>query len=237
MYVVNRPEPIKGWAGLQSGVEEFDKQEIEGHKDDIDTLLVFVSQCMLTGLFSAVLAAFVLIAYTLLQPDAAGASLSVVTQMSTQGASYHVEGDFINSTTPATPPPPFQPTHNAIVVNDLWTASLIISLATASFAILVKQWLRQYIKYTTSFPQGRMRVRHFRREGLERWYVLEIAGFLPFLLQISLALFFVGLCYFTAEVHPSVRNTTLPLVCGWAFLFIAATVFPIFSAQCPYKTP
>lgn len=47
MYVVNRPEPIKGWAGLQSGVEEFDKQEIEGHKDDIDTLLVFVSQCML----------------------------------------------------------------------------------------------------------------------------------------------------------------------------------------------
>ncbi|KAI0338518.1 hypothetical protein BDW22DRAFT_702260 [Trametopsis cervina] len=231
MHVVSRPEPIKGWPGLQSDVEGFDKQEIEGHKDDIDTLLVF------TGLFSAVLAAFVLIAYTLLEPDAAGATLSVVTQMSTQGASYHVEGDFINSTTPATPPPPFEPTYNAIVVNDLWTASLIISLATASFAILVKQWLRQYIKYTTSFPQGRMRVRHFRREGLERWYVLEIAAFLPFLLQVSLALFFVGLCYFTADVHPSVRNTTLPLVCGWAFLFIAATIFPIFSAQCPYKTP
>ncbi|KAI0340536.1 hypothetical protein BDW22DRAFT_1334028, partial [Trametopsis cervina] len=231
MHVVTRPQPILGWPGLQSGVEEFDKQEIEGYKDDIDTLLVF------TGLFSAVLAAFVLVAYTLLQPDAAGTTLSVVTQMSTQGASYHVEGEFINSTTPVAPPPPSEPTHNAIIVNDLWTASLIISLATASFAILVKQWLRQYMKFTTSFPQGRMRVRRFRREGLERWYVLEMAGLLPFLLQISLALFFVGLCYFTADLHLSVRNTTLPLVCSWAILFIAATIFPIFSAQCPYKTP
>ncbi|KAI0337602.1 hypothetical protein BDW22DRAFT_1339434, partial [Trametopsis cervina] len=88
-------------------------------------------------------------------------------------------------------------------------ASLIISLATASFAILVKQWLRRYMVFTTSFPQGRLRVRHFRREGMETWYVLEIASFLPLLLQVSLGLFFLGLCYFTADVHSSVRNVTV----------------------------
>ncbi len=60
---------------------------------------------------------------------------------------------------------------------------------------------------------------------------------LPFLLQISLALFFVGLCFFTADIDPTIGNTTLPLVCAWAFLFIAVTVSPIFSAKCPYKTP
>lgn len=33
------------------------------------------------------------------------------------------------------------------------------------------------------------------------------------------------------------KNTTLPLVSAWAFFFVAATISPIFSVQCPYKTP
>ncbi|KAI0337770.1 hypothetical protein BDW22DRAFT_1339182, partial [Trametopsis cervina] len=82
-----------------------------------------------------------------------------------------------------------------------------------------------------------MRIRFFRRLALEDWDVLEIASALPFLLQMSLALFFVGLCYFTADIHPSVKNTTFPLVSAWAFFFIAATILPVFSARCPYKTP
>lgn len=60
---------------------------------------------------------------------------------------------------------------------------------------------------------------------------------LPLLLQISLALFFAGLCFFTADIDPVIGFTTLPLVCAWAFLFGIVTISPVFSARCPYKTP
>ncbi|KAI0342207.1 hypothetical protein BDW22DRAFT_1331371, partial [Trametopsis cervina] len=158
--------------------------------------------------------------------------------MSAQNANYTIQGDFIISTSPAsTSSPPFEPSVNAIRINDLWAASLVISLATASFGILVKQWLREYMKFVTSFPQGRLRIRNFRRAGLETWKVLTIAACLPLLLQFALGLFFVGLCFYTAELHSSVRNTTLPLVAGWGFIFFFVTVSPLLSAHCPYKTP
>ncbi|KAI0337765.1 hypothetical protein BDW22DRAFT_852924 [Trametopsis cervina] len=231
-HVVSRPAPTIGWAGVQSGVEEFDKEEIQGYKEDMDALLVFI------GLFSAVLASFVAMSFSLLQASPAESMVFIMTGMSIQAASYTIQGEFMNSTAPApTSLPSFEPTHNAIVVNILWTASLIVSLATASGALLVKQWLRQYTNQTTAFAMQKMRIRHFRRIALEDWGVIEIAYALPFLLLMSLPLFFVGLCYFTADIHSSVKNTTFSLVSAWAFFFIAATILPTFSARCPYKTP
>ncbi|KAI0344891.1 hypothetical protein BDW22DRAFT_1327187, partial [Trametopsis cervina] len=231
IHILTRDTPI-GWAVIQRAVDEFDKDQIEGVKNDIDTLLVFI------GLFSAVLSAFLVVAVALLQEDIPGATLTTLRQMSAQNANYTIQGDFIISTSPvSTSSPPFEPSVNAIRINDLWAASLVISLATASFGILVKQWLREYMKFVTSFPQGRLRIRSFRRAGLETWKVLTIAACLPLLLQLALGLFFVGLCFYTAELHSSVRNTTLPLVAGWGFIFFFVTISPLFFAHCPYKTP
>lgn len=139
--------------------------------------------------------------------------------------------------TPSTPSSPFQPPITAIRINILWFASLVISLSTASFAILVKQWLRAYMAFATASPQGQLRVRHFRRSGLTAWRVFGIASSLPLLLQISLALFFAGLCIFTWDVHPTLGKTTLPLVGAWAFLFLVVTIAPSFTTRCPYTTP
>ncbi|KAI0337170.1 hypothetical protein BDW22DRAFT_975356 [Trametopsis cervina] len=231
VHVLDRDAAI-GWAAIAKALEDYDKDEIEGVKNDIDTLLVFI------GLFSAVLSAFLAVVVTLLQEDIPGATLTTLRQMSAQNANYTIQGDFVHSTSPApTSSTPFEPSANAIRINDLWAASLVISLATASFGILVKQWLREYMKFVTSFPQGRLRIRNFRRTGLETWKVLIIAAFLPLLLQLALGLFFVGLCFYTAELHSSVRNTTLPLVAGWGFIFFFVTVSPLFSEHCPYKTP
>ncbi|KAI0344880.1 hypothetical protein BDW22DRAFT_1326800, partial [Trametopsis cervina] len=184
-HVLNRDTP-RGWAVIQSAVDEFDKDQIEGVKNDIDTLLVFI------GLFSAVLSAFLVVAVALLQEDIPGATLTTLRQI--QNANYTIQGNHIISISPTPmPSPPFEPSVNAIRINDLWAASLVISLATASFGILVKQWLREYMKFVTSFPQGRLRIRNFRRAGLETWKVLTIAACLPLLLQLALELFFVGL--------------------------------------------
>ncbi|KAI0691121.1 hypothetical protein BC835DRAFT_133189 [Cytidiella melzeri] len=145
---------------------------------------------------------------------------------------------FLNSTASPSfqPQIAFQPSVNAIRVNVLWFASLTLALISASFGILVKQWLREYLAGDYTSPQARLRVRHYRNPGLEKWEVFEIAAMLPLLLQLSLALFFIGLCFFTADIHSSVGHTTLPLVAGWGFLFISAAFAPAFSPRCPYKT-
>ncbi|KAI0776448.1 hypothetical protein BC629DRAFT_1241246, partial [Irpex lacteus] len=168
---------LTGWAAVEKALKEFDQQEIGGYKEDIDSLLTF------TGLYSAVLTAFVIVSYPLLQDQDPS------------------PGSMFTHSTPSSSSSPFQPPITAIRINILWFASLVISLATASFAILVKQWLRAYMAFATASPQGQLRVRHFRRNGLTAWRVFGIASTLPLLLQISLALFFAGLCMFTWDVH------------------------------------
>lgn len=149
---------------------------------------------------------------------------------------YSISAGFLNSTNPYPSLPPFEAPTWAVRVNVLWFSSLIISIASASFGMLVKQWLREYLRMTYTSPQERLRARQFRYKALDNWKVFEIAATLPLMLEVSVLLFFIGLCYFTLAVHWSIGRATIPLVCGWAFLFIAATIAPVFSPRCPYRT-
>jgi hypothetical protein len=181
--------------------------------------------------------AFLVESYQNLRQDPTDVMIHLMQQFTTQTQSYVINGPFLNSTARPSPQlPTFTPSVNAIRINVLWFASFTLSLASASFAILVKQWLREYLAGDYTSPQARLRIRHFRNPGLAHWYVFEIAAVIPLLLQLSLALFLVGLCFFTFEVHKTVGYTTIPLVAGWAFLFIASSFAPIFSPRCPYKT-
>lgn len=76
----------------------------------------------------------------------------------------------------------FMPTLAAKRVNILWFASLTLSLISALFDILVKQWLCEYLAGDQVSPQARLRIRHFRQPGLEHWHVFGIAAFLPLVL-------------------------------------------------------
>ena len=130
----------------------------------------------------------------------------------------------------------FSPPLTAVRVNTLWFASLVFSLATASFGMLVKQWLREYLAFEFTSPQARLRIRQRRNPGMRVWKVYTIAAMLPLLLQISLVLFFIGLCFFTWSIDATVARTTTILVCAWAFLFLTSIVLPIFYPACPYRT-
>ncbi|KAI0798707.1 hypothetical protein BC629DRAFT_243365 [Irpex lacteus] len=220
-----------GWSAMARIVREIDEQKIQNYKDDIDTILVFA------GLFSAVMTAFLVESYHNLSQDPTQVMVLLMRQLTMQTHSYTMNGGFLNSTAPPLPAiPEFTPTTNAIRVNVLWFASLTLSLVSASFSILVKQWLQEYLSGEFTSPQARIRIRHFRYPGLDHWKVFEIAAALPLLLQLSLALFFVGLCFFTADVHNTVGHTTLPLVAAWAFLFLIVSLAPALSPRCPYKT-
>ncbi|KAI0089669.1 hypothetical protein BDY19DRAFT_889238, partial [Irpex rosettiformis] len=181
-----------GWAALDTIIRDFDEEKVRNCKEDIDTLLVFA------GLFSAVLTAFVIESYSTLLEDTAGESLITLRQIAAQTSSYEMRGAFLNSTAIPSPPlpVPFAPSSTNIRINVLWFASLLFSLIAASFGILVKQWLREYLTVQNPSPQARLRVRHLRYPQLAKWQIFEIAAFLPLLLQLSLGLFFIGLCYF-----------------------------------------
>ncbi|KAI0758610.1 hypothetical protein BC629DRAFT_1263259, partial [Irpex lacteus] len=221
------------WTAMAAHMREYDEEKVKNTKEDIDTLLTFA------GLFSAALTAFLVESYSNLLPDpnaqtAAESAQSLVVMQQMYLHAYNSSSDPTIALASAVPPP-FQPSPNDIRVNVLWFASLIFSLMTASFAILVKQWLREYLAVDNPSPHARLRICHYREPGLRTWKVFEIAAVLPLLQQLALALFFIGLCYFTASVHESVGDTSLPLVAGWAFCFTTVTMLPLFFPRCPYK--
>ncbi|KAI0689168.1 hypothetical protein BC835DRAFT_1283535, partial [Cytidiella melzeri] len=222
-----------GWGAMAKEVREFDEEKAHNCKEDIDTLLVFA------GLFSTVLSAFLIAAYPALQPDPMAAMNYNLERIAAQTASYtfnSTTGTLAAATILSSALPPFQAAVNDIRVNVLWFASLIVSLVTASLGMLVKQWLREFSAVDIPSPQARLRLRHYREPMLSKWRVYEIAATLPLLLQLSLGLFFTGLCYFTASVHSTLGHTTIPLVVGWALFFFSATSLPVFFPGCPYKT-
>lgn len=156
--------------------------------------------------------------------------------MSQQLRSYAASGGFFNSTVPAiTLPDTFAPSVVSVIAVVAWYGSLMITLIAASYAMLVKQWLREYLALDSSSSLARLRVRCFRYPALVMWKVFEIVAILPLLLQLALDLFFLGLCFFASEIHPAVKWTVYTLVIIWAVLFLVATLAPVLSAHYPYK--
>lgn len=189
-------------------------------------------------MYSAVLTALLVESYPNLQEDPQTVTVQLLRQISAQTNSYTISGGHINSTAAFFDPTavPFEPQATDILVNVCWFASLIFSISSASFAILVKQWLKEYLAIERTRPEERLRIRYFRRGGLKTWKLFEIAAILPLILQVSLSLFFIGLCVFTASVHPSIGTTSICLVGGWAAFFVFTLLAPILSPRCPYKT-
>lgn len=185
------------------------------------------------------LATFSVESYKLLQPDPSQTSAYLLAQISQQLNSFQINPSFANSSHQAAPldpsPTRLQPT--VVFINIFWFLSLVFSLATASLAMMVKQWLRAYLANDNTSPQAQVRVRYFRHCALQRWNVFEIAGFLPSLLQFALALFFVALCLFLHQIHfalfVAVSCTVGVYFACYAFILAG----PIFSSSCPYKSP
>ena len=164
--------------------------------------------------------------------------VQLLTQISANTSSYAVAQSFINSTAPATSFLDFEPTALDIRVSYLWTTSLTLTVVTASLGILVKQWLREFKGINESRSASiiaRIRIRQFRQPALRNWKVFEIAATLPLLIQVSLGLFLLGLCYHTSSIHPGLDIPSVVIVVAWVVFFVATSLAPAISSDCPYK--
>ncbi|KAK0227461.1 hypothetical protein EDD85DRAFT_776853, partial [Armillaria nabsnona] len=174
------------WPIYNEEAADFDANMLAEWRDTIDVLLVFA------GLFSAVLTTFVVQTSQSMQPDYNQASAILLLEILKATAS---NGSQISI--PSSPTDFFSVSRSDEWVNSLWFTSLTLSLITALVAVLVKQWLHQYVAIVSdSSPRDRARIRHLRYAGLQTWQVPMIIGMLPVLLHASLALFFAGLAIF-----------------------------------------
>ncbi|KAI0644845.1 hypothetical protein C8Q79DRAFT_881203, partial [Trametes meyenii] len=198
------------WKEVAETVKNYSDETIERWNKEIDTYLVFA------GLFSAILTAFNVQSYQLLQPAPPDSTLIALQHISAQLGSFSSRPPFINSTQPVfqiadTPPEPAP--RYAIWLNILWFSSLILSLASSSVSIMVKQWLNEYSSGVSSeTTRENARIRQYRLNNLIKWRVSAIVMTIPLLLQFALAFFLSGLVILLYSLNRSVMAVSAGLV-------------------------
>jgi hypothetical protein len=106
-------------------------------------------------------------------------------------------------------------------------------------ATLLQQWARRYLQIVRQShpPHVRAHIREYFYQGARRFGLFGLAELLPFLLIVSVLLFFSGLVAFAFLANHTVANITLTIV-GFCFLsYIALTLMPLVFRDCPYWTP
>jgi hypothetical protein len=178
------------WSVCLSHADKFDRALVETWKGDMDGILIFVgfhidpSICLLTyfhqsGLFSAVVTAFLIASYPALQPDLLTINANLTAQVVT--ILFHST----NQSEPVTPQLPELPAPNShtayLIINAFWFLSLAFSLACALAATLVQQWSRTYLQGTEERfnLHQRVRMRTYLQRGVQKFYFSELVDTIP----------------------------------------------------------
>lgn len=177
--------------------------------------------------------AFVIESYKRLQPDSADTAAALLLRISNQLTPTTSGSQF------AALPSPFQASRAAVLCNVCWFLSLMLSLGCALGAILIRQWVLNYLQHPRdeSTAPRRARMRQYLFEGIEHWKMAVFVDILPAMLHFSLFLFSVGLVAFSSEV-----NTILVAVVSFVELvglvgYTILTFLPVQWPECPYQTP
>ncbi len=191
------------------------------------------------GVSSAVLTAFNVESYHLLQPDPTDPTLAVLKQISAQLNGYTFTPPFLNATnTTVSGNPtqaPFQAPASAVWLNSLWFSSLVFSFASALLALFVKQWIYEAMVGGTSRESARLR--QYRFNGLLKWRVGTVVVVLPILLQLASVLFLAGLLVLLWTLHNTVAAITSFLVALVFTFFLGFTLLPVYKSDCSYRSP
>jgi hypothetical protein len=194
------------------------------------------------GLFSAALTAFVLDSKQDLKPSHADEMVYYLRQHSTILSQISVQLSSIapQLSIPSTPPPPFpvfNPSASDVRVNVFWFMALVFGLLAALLAILVQQWVRNYMHVFQRYgdPLKSSRLRQYLYEGCEGWYMPMIAGAVPGFLHISLFLFFGGLGDSLLNINTKVALSTIVPISVSGLLYIFTIFAPIIYPQSPYQ--
>lgn len=179
------------------------------------------------------LTAFLIDAYKSLQPDS-----SVTTNQTLS----HISQQMANSSLPPCDPtsqPKFEPDTSFVTINSLWFLSLVSSLAAALYGMMAKQWLRQYLKWTTmsGTSEAQVALRQMRYEALQKWQLPAIIASIPALLEVALILFLIGMDILLWTLNGTVFGVCTAAIAVLILLAFVSTIIPVSCPSCPYKSP
>ncbi|KAH9033171.1 hypothetical protein EDB83DRAFT_2319051 [Lactarius deliciosus] len=205
---------------------EFDDENVENWKGGADSILLF------TGLFSSTVATFIAMSYPNLQQDPNITTQSLLVKISQQLSNP-------NGTSPAASSSTFTPPASVVFVNSVWFLSLVLSLTCALIATLLQQWARRYLQMIQRNhpPHVRAHIREYFYRGARQFRIFGLVEALPFLILISVLLFFTGLVVFAFPTNHTVAFITLAIVAICLILYIALSLTPLKYHDCPYYTP
>ena len=225
-------------------VKEDDKRIADAWKEGSTGILVFVSFNLLfllfismtsskTGLFSAVVAAFIIEFYKTLSPNSGDQTVALLAQISKQLANSP-DGTYFNTANPSSPP-----SASMIWVIAMWLMSLVLSLASAFIATLLQEWARRYVETPNvpSEPHHRARVRLFLFLGT-KFYKMRLVVQMAFsLLHLSIFLFFGGLMIVFHTIDKKVAIAVDVAVGLFGLAYVMLSILPCLDVRCPYRTP
>ncbi|KAI0274012.1 hypothetical protein BGY98DRAFT_102966 [Russula aff. rugulosa BPL654] len=238
------PRMIGGFDGSANEFWKLFRDEAKSHDDArINTLKEGMESALIfAGLFSAVLTAFVVDSKQNLKPSPSDETVYYLRQHSTILSQISVQLSSIapQVAVPSTPPPPFPPSGpmaSDIRVNVFWFMALAFSLVAALLAILVQQWVRNYMHVFQRYgdPLKSSRLRQYLYEGCEGWNMPRVAEAVPGFLHISLFLFFTGLGDSLLNINTKVALSTIIPIGISGLLYIFMTFAPIIYPQSPYQ--
>ena len=131
----------------------------------------------------------------------------------------------------------FKPMRYAIWLNSLWFSSLVLSLASATMGIIVKQWLRRFKSGLYGDSPEVARRRQYRLNNLLKWKVPIIISLIPMLVIIALVLFFAGLVFMLGHIHSLVFAVVTTFIAISLFFILATTILPSLFNTCCYHSP
>ena len=125
------------------------------------------------------------------------------------------------------------------LVKSLWLLSLLISIASALAATLMRQWARRYVQLPQirTVPRDRARVRSYLFLGIQRYRVSSAFDVAPLLLHLSVFLFFASLVIFFFTIFKPVAIVTSICVGLIGFVYLILTILPCLDHRCLYHTP
>ena len=185
-----------------------------------------------TGLFSAIVAAFILEFYKALSPNSGDQTVALLAQISKQLANSP-NGTYSNTANQSSPP-----SASLIWVNAMWLISIVFSLASALIASLLQEWARRYVEMpNVSRPNHRARVRSFLFLGTELYKMRSIVQMAFSFLHLSVFLFFGGLVIVFHTINETVAITVDVAVGLCVLAYLALSILPCLDVACPYRTP
>lgn len=181
------------------------------------------------ALYSGILTSFVIGSMSLLQEDNTDTTRAILLVITQQLANHSI---------PPFQPEPFTAPDWAVRVNIYFFFSLSLSLVTALAAVLALQWVGSYDRgLSQSSPEDRAVQREFRVQGVEKWRLDQIVGFLPALIFLSLFIFFIGVADWLWHIHHGVAAVIISGAVVGALFFTVTTVISIVDVGAPFRSP